>query len=48
MTELYDMERLVRLLMDHERRLNRLEAEMDTARDLLAQQIKMSLERPDT
>ena len=46
MTELYDTERLIRLLMDHERRINRLEQEMDTAQALIAQQIKMNLERP--
>ncbi|HVH14969.1 MAG TPA: hypothetical protein VNA15_04545 [Candidatus Angelobacter sp.] len=33
-------------IKDLERRIERLEEEMDTARALIAQQIKMNLERP--
>lgn len=43
MTELYDTERLVRKLLDHERRITRLEEEMDTARALLAESLKLHL-----
>lgn len=44
--EFYASDRIARMVLDHQRRLERLEEEMDTARALIAQQIKLNLERP--
>lgn len=43
MTELYDNERVIRLALDLKRRVERLEEEMDTARALLAESLKLHL-----
>jgi outer membrane murein-binding lipoprotein Lpp len=43
---LIDVDKLLRVVQDLNRRVERLEEEMDTARALIAQQIKFNLERP--